>query len=157
VFNDLVAAIVTKRAHALAGLPSPGAAFGAPLMWGPHAVAPPAPALTGFEILVAAPRDVPGLSAVGTGWRERAADADYFASTARLVGGESWAMIRAHLGEVAECRAFTDRFWHGRVRGSEALFAAGEPMRERLAGRRGRLPVRAGRGGLPFVRTEDGG
>jgi hypothetical protein len=132
VFNDLVAAIVTERARALAGLPSPDAAFGAPLMWGPHSVAPPAAALTGFEILVAAPRDVPGLSAVGTGWRERAADAGYFASTARLAGGESSAMIRAHLGDTAECRAFTDRFWHGRVHGSEALFAAGEPMRAQL-------------------------
>jgi hypothetical protein len=132
VFNDLAAAIVTKRARALAGLSSPGAAFGPPMRWGRHSVASPAPALTGFEILVAAPRDVPGLSAVGTEWRERAADAGYFDSTARLVGGESWAMIRAHLGDAAECRAFTDRFWHGRVRGSEALFAAGEPMREQL-------------------------
>ena len=132
VFNDLIAAIVTERARILAGLGSPGAAFGAPLEWGPHSVAPPAPALTGFEILVAAPSPLPGLGEAGAGWRDRVAGSDYFASTARLADGESRAMIRAHLGDAAECRAFTDRFWHGRVHGSEALFSAGEPMRAAL-------------------------
>ena len=132
VLNDLVAAIVTERARVLAELPSPEAAFGAPLAWGSHSVAPPAPALTGFEILVSftEPGAVPGLGTIGPGWRERAAG--YFASTARLAGGDPWALIRAHLGDAAECRAFADRFWHGRVHGSEALFTAGEPIRSAL-------------------------
>jgi hypothetical protein len=136
VFNELVAAIVTERARAMAMLPSPAAAFGPPLTWGSHSVAPPAPALTGFEILVAAPSDslsdVPGLGALGAAWRDRAASAGYFAATARLAGGEPWAMTRAHLGDAASCRAFADRFWHGRVHGSEVLFSVGEPIRAGL-------------------------
>lgn len=132
VFSDLIASVVTERARVMADLSSPEAAFGTPVTWGAHSVAPPAPALTGFEILVAAPSDDAGLRAVGAGWRDRAAEAGYFASTARLAGGESWAMIRAHLGDAAGCRAFTDRFWHGRVHGSEVLFSAGESMRAAL-------------------------
>lgn len=132
VFNDLIAAIVTERARALSRLPSPEAAFGEPLAWESHSVSPPKAALTGFEVLLAFPGDdaPPGLGAVGSGWRERAGG--YFASTARLAGGEPWALIRAHLGDTAGCRAFTDRFWHGRVHGSEVLFSAGEPMRSAL-------------------------
>lgn len=132
VFNDLIAAIVTERARVLAGLESPDAAFGTPLRWGSHQVAPLSSALAGFEILVAAPADVPGLGEIGAGWREHVAESDYFAATARLADGDSGAMIRAHLGDPARCRAFAGRFWHGRLHGSDALFSTGDPMRETL-------------------------
>ncbi|MCL2584100.1 MAG: hypothetical protein FWE35_16775 [Streptosporangiales bacterium] len=132
VFHDLIAAIVTERALALSALPSPEAGFGEPLAWGSHSVSPPKASLTGFEIVAASPGpgEPSGLGDAGPRWRERASG--YFASTARLAGGDPWALIRARLDGAAECRAFTNRFWHGRIRGSEVLFVAGEPLRSAL-------------------------
>lgn len=140
VFSDIIAAVLAERARVLAALPSPAAAFGTALPWGSRAVAPPVAALTGFEILLASPgarvpglAGVPALAGVGDLWLDEAATADYFPSTARLAGGaESWAMIRAHLDGAESCRAFVDRFWHGTVRGADALFRAGISMREAL-------------------------
>jgi hypothetical protein len=129
VFSDLVAAIVVERARRLAELPSPGAAFGAAREWGSHAVRAPAPALTGFEIVLTAPDEEPGLADIGAAWRDRAAETDYFASTSRLADSDgTWALISARLGDRADRRAFVERFWHGTVRGTDVLFRAGESM-----------------------------
>jgi hypothetical protein len=133
VFGDLVAAIVTERARRIADLPDPGAAFGAPRAWGSHAVAAPAAALTGFEIVLAAPdTSAPtgyGLPPIGTRWRDPVARTDYFASTARLADGVgAWAMLTARLGDGPANRAFAERWWRGLVRGTDVLFPAGESM-----------------------------
>jgi hypothetical protein len=73
------------------------------------------------------------LPPVGTRWRDRAARADYFASTARLSDGVgAWAMLVARLGDRAANRAFAERWWHGTVRGTDVLFPAGESMASAL-------------------------
>jgi len=140
VFGDLVAAIVTERARRIADLPDPAAAFAPPLTWGVHTVAAPSAELAGFEIVLSAPgesaRDAPNpvarglvLPPIGAHWRDRAARADYFASTARLSDGVgAWAMLAARLGDGAANRAFAERWWHGAVRGTDVLFPAGESM-----------------------------
>jgi len=140
VLGDLVAAIVTERACRIADLPDPAAAFARPLTWGVHTVAAPSADLAGFEIVLSAPGDsAPGalgpvvpvlaLPPIGARWRDRAARADYFASTARLSDGVgAWAMLAARLGDPAANRAFAERWWHGAVRGTDVLFPAGESM-----------------------------
>jgi hypothetical protein len=144
VFGDLVAAIVTERARRIADLPGPAAAFEEPRTWGTHTVATPAPALTGFEIALAAPEasapTAHGLPPIGTRWRDAAGRIDYFASTARLADGVgAWAMLAARLGDGSANRAFAERWWNGAVRGTDVLFPAGESMADalrRLAGDR---------------------
>jgi hypothetical protein len=136
VFGDLVAAIVTERARRIADLTDPAAAFGEARVWGAHTVTGPAPALTGFEIVLSAPDATggparPGVSLppIGAGWRDRTARADYFASTARLADGVgAWAMLAARLGDQPTNRAFAERWWHGAIRGADVLFPAGESM-----------------------------
>jgi hypothetical protein len=140
VFGDLVAAIVTERARRIADLPDPAAAFAPPLTWGVHTVAAPSAELAGFEIVLSASGEsapgalgplAPGLALppIGAHWRDRAARADYFASTARLSDGVgAWAMLAARLGDSAANRAFAERWWHGTVRGTDVLFPAGESM-----------------------------
>jgi hypothetical protein len=131
VFSDLIAAIVTERARRLADLPSPGAAFGATVRWLGHTIAVPAPALTGFEIVLAAPDHGLRTADVGANWRDRVTETDYFDSTARLAGGAG-PLIMAELGDQTACRAFVERCWHGIVHGAEALFPAGESLRATL-------------------------
>lgn len=141
VFGDLVAAIVTDRARRIADLADPSAAFGEAYGWGPHTVTAPIPELAGFEIVLAAPEVVggparPGLALppIGAAWRNRAARADYFASTARLTDGVgAWAMLAARLGDRPANRAFAERWWHGAVRGTDVLFPVGESMAAALA------------------------
>jgi hypothetical protein len=126
---DLIAAIVVTRAERLAELASPAEAFdhAASDRWqsGPvrHAVTPLNPALAGLEIVVASSNngavenitaEIPGPGGIGAKWREAAARLDYFTATARLVHGDgAWAMIAARLGNAANRRAFTDKFWWG--------------------------------------------
>ena len=136
VFGDLVAAIVTERARRIADLADPAAAFGETRAWGPHTVSEPAPELAGFEVVLTAPAASDGLvrsglrlPPIGSVYRDRAARADYFASTARLAGGVgAWAMLAARLGDQAANRAFAERWWHGVIRGADVLFPAGESM-----------------------------
>ena len=79
------------------------------------------------------------LPPVGTRWRERAARADYFASTARLSDGVgAWAMLVARLGDRPANRAFAERWWQGAVRGTDVLFPAGESMGVALRQLKGR-------------------
>ncbi|HLH82540.1 MAG TPA: hypothetical protein VKV38_04705 [Trebonia sp.] len=131
VFSDLVAAVVVDRARRLADLPDTRAAFGGSHAWRGHTVRAPAAALTGSEIVLAWPDEVPGAGLAGAGarWRDRARQADYFASTAQLACGDgAWALLAAPLGDRAGVRGFTERFWHGTLHGAEALFSAGESM-----------------------------
>ena len=136
VFGDLVAAIVTERARRIADLADPAAAFGETRAWGAHTVSEPAPELAGFEVVLTAPAAGNGLVGSGLGlppigsvWRDRAARADYFASTARLADGVgAWAMLAARLGDQTANRAFAERWWHGVIRGTDVLFPAGESM-----------------------------
>ncbi len=83
----------------------------------------------------------PGLALppVGARWRDRAARADYFASTARLSDGiGAWAMLVARLGDRTVNRAFADRWWHGTVRGTDVLFPAGQSMAAAVAELKGK-------------------
>jgi len=133
VYGDLVAAVITERARRIADLPGPAAAFGEPRSFSTHRVSAPNPALTGFEIVLAAPESsaltAHGLPPIGARWREAAATIDYFASTARLADGVgAWAMLAARLGDAAANRAFAERWWRGAVRGTDVLFPAGESM-----------------------------
>ena len=83
----------------------------------------------------------PGLALppVGARWRDRAARADYFASTARLSDGiGAWAMLVARLGDRTVNRAFADRWWHGTVRGTDLLFPAGQSMAAAVAQLKGK-------------------
>ena len=141
VFGDLVAAVVIERARRIEDLAEPSAAFGEGRGWGAHTVTAPAPELAGFEIVLATPetagvlaRPGLGLPPIGAAWRDRAASADYFASTARLADGVgAWAMLAARLGDRPTNRAFAERWWHGAFRGTDVLFPAGEPMAAALA------------------------
>jgi hypothetical protein len=100
VFSDLVAAIVVERGRRLAQLPSPAAAFGRARSWGSHAVSAPVRALTGFEVVLAAPGEDTRLADIGERWRDAAAETDYFPATARLTDSDgSWALITARLGD----------------------------------------------------------
>jgi hypothetical protein len=133
VFGDMVAAIITERARRIAELPSSAAAFGESRAWSTHRVAAPNPALTGLEIVLAAPEPsaltAHGLPPIGAGWREAATAIDYFASTARLSDGVgAWAMLAARLGDGVANRAFAERWWRGAIRGTDVLFPAGESM-----------------------------
>jgi hypothetical protein len=135
VLGDLVAAIITERARRIADLPDPAAAFGEARAWGAHTVTELAPELAGFEVVLTAPEadglPRPGLvlPPIGARWRDRAARADYFASTARLADGVgAWAMLAARLGDRPANQAFAERWWHGSVRNADVLFPAGESM-----------------------------
>ncbi|HXT90470.1 MAG TPA: AAA domain-containing protein, partial [Trebonia sp.] len=129
LLRDLIAAIVVTRAEHIAELSSPGEAFeaGTADRWQSggvrHAVTPLSPSLTGWEIVVASSNngavenvtaEIPGPDGIGAQWREAAARLDYFTGTARLVHGDgAWAMIAARLGNAANRRTFTERFWWG--------------------------------------------
>ena len=141
VLGDLVAAIVTERARRIADLADPAAAFGDAHTWGACTVTALAPDLGGFEIVLTAPaitdglaRPALGLPPIGAEWRDRAARADYFASTARLADGVgAWAMLATRLGDRSANHAFAERWWHGAGGGADVLFPAGEPMAAALA------------------------
>lgn len=129
MLRDLVAAIVVARADQLAKLPSPAAAFDGSktYQWQPgrevHRITPLKQRVTGMEIVVASSNngavenvttEIPGSDGIGSQWRAAAGQLDYFAATAQLVHGEgAWAMIAAKLGNSANRRAFTERFWWG--------------------------------------------
>jgi hypothetical protein len=129
LLRDLIAAIVVVRAERLAELPRAADAF-APSTGerqqrgrGRPAVTPLNAALTGLEIVVASASngavenvtaEIPGPAGIGAQWREAAARLDYFTATARLVHGDgAWAMVAARLGNAANRRTFTERFWWG--------------------------------------------
>jgi hypothetical protein len=129
LLRDLIAAIIVARAERLAELPRAADAFDPAA--GEHqrrgrgrpAVTPLNRALTGLEIVVASASngavenvtaEIPGPAGIGGQWREAAARLDYVTAAARLVHGDgAWAMVAARLGNAANRRAFTERFWWG--------------------------------------------
>jgi hypothetical protein len=129
LLRDLIAAVVVTRAERLADLASPADAFVPEARYrrppgdARPAVTPLNPSLTGAEIVVASSANgavenvtakIPGPDGIGARWRESAARVDYFTATARLVHGDgAWALIVARLGNPADRRAFTERFWWG--------------------------------------------
>jgi hypothetical protein len=156
LLRDLIAAIVVTRAERLAELPSAADAFrpGAQERWQPgrarHAVTPLNPALAGLEIVVASSNNgavenvtaqIPGPAGIDAQWRDAAARLDYFTATARLVHGDgAWAMIAARLGNAANRRAFTDKFWWGTPRRQDGCMV---DLLGRLAGRPASAPPAA--------------
>jgi len=80
------------------------------------------------ELRPVPPAPAPALPPLGARWRDRAAQVDYFPATARLAGDDGWAMLGARLGDRAANAGFTDRFWQGTARGTDALFHSGESM-----------------------------
>jgi hypothetical protein len=156
LLRDLIAAIVVTRAERLAELASPAEAFD----HGPrdrrqsgsvrHAVAPPHPAITGLEIVVASSNngavenvtaEIPGRGGIGAEWQEAAARLDYFTATARLVHGDgAWAMVAARLGNAANRRAFTETFWWGAPGRQEGCMV---DLLGRMAGQAGRAADQA--------------
>jgi hypothetical protein len=126
LLRDLITAIVVQRASVLAGLPSPKSAFsGVQHCWTApdgrrRVVTELRPELTGFEIVVASSnnnavenitKELPGLGAIGAGWK---AEAAYFAEQATAFLGEpAWGMVAAPLGNADKRREFIKRFWWG--------------------------------------------
>nr|AMK59640.1 hypothetical protein [uncultured bacterium UPO78] len=124
LLRDIVAAVVTTRADALARLGTPSAAFtsrgevqdaGSSLKyWHLH------DSLLGHEIVVASSnngaienvtKELPQLDKVDASWL---ADYDYFAGLSGLVSDQpSWGLISAALGKKANRKRFIDRFWFG--------------------------------------------
>ncbi|GAB3668394.1 AAA domain-containing protein [Actinocorallia lasiicapitis] len=125
MLRDLIAAIIVDRAHALAALPSPAAAFTGTVTYKTHDNWPRkvhrlAPALTGFEIVVASSNnkavenitaELPAEAAIGAEWREASHFRDV--ATALLDGAPAWGTIAAPLGNASKRKQFRERFWWG--------------------------------------------
>ncbi|PJI93559.1 AAA domain-containing protein [Luteimicrobium subarcticum] len=122
MLRDLVAAVVTERASALAELPTPTAGFETSTTgWrtSTRAVkfAALAPRLTGFEMLVASQnngavenvtRELPATSARHARW----ANFDYFGREAtRVLGEPAWGLVAATLGRKSKRDEVVKRLW----------------------------------------------
>ncbi|MFF7593088.1 AAA domain-containing protein [Kitasatospora purpeofusca] len=144
MLRDLVAALVVERAAVMATLDRPGQAFTG-RAWqgldrqGRHRryVARLDPRLTGFEILVTSSNngavenitaELPGLDALGEHWH---GGPDHFSdlASALLGGAPAWGLVAAVLGNKANRKEFSERFWWGRLPKEEddARTAAGLP------------------------------
>jgi hypothetical protein len=168
LLRDLIAAIIVARAERLAELASPAEAFDrgtrGHVQSGHmrHAVTPLNPALTGLEIVVASSNngavenvtaEIPGPEGIGAQWREAAARLDYFTATARLVHGDgAWAMIAARLGNAANRRAFTEKFWWGAPGRQDGCMV---DLLGRLAGRSEDQPATWNTARDEFLRTRE--
>lgn len=114
LLRDLIAAIITRRAKALAALKEPGDAF----TWS-DPVWRVKPELTGFEIVVASSSnaavenvttELPALTAIGARWQ---GEADYFsAQAAAYTGAPAWGAVAAPLGKAENWARFRERFWY---------------------------------------------
>jgi hypothetical protein len=124
LLRDLIAAVVVARADRLVALPCPDAAFTDTLWWNVDGRCQPvralAPALTGFEMVIASEnngavenvsRQIPAATAIDESWHDRA---DYFADhAARLLGEPAWGLISAALGNMVNRQRFVKQFWFG--------------------------------------------
>lgn len=137
LLRDIVAAVVTARADALAKLGTPSAAFtsrgevqdaGSGLKyWLLH------DSLLGHEIVVASSnngaienvtKELPQVDKVDASWL---ADYDYFAGLSGLIADQpSWGLISAALGKKANRKKFIDRFWFGQESNSSKVDVADE-------------------------------
>ena len=113
--RDLIAAIIVRRAEALAALADPMDGFTARHTWTTsdgdrHSVWQPRADLTGFEIVLASSsnaaaeivtRDLSARNAIADEWQDQA---EYFrAQAAELLGEPAWGMVAASLGGAEKC------------------------------------------------------
>ncbi|HEY1705840.1 MAG TPA: AAA domain-containing protein [Trebonia sp.] len=113
LLRDLIAAIITARAAALAGLKEPGDAFAKDgSVWRPNSE------LTGFEIVVASSNnaavenvttELPTLNAIGDEWHGLA---NYLGEQAvAYLGPDAWGTIAVPLGKFENRLRFRDKLW----------------------------------------------
>lgn len=122
MLRDVIAAVIVRRAMALASLDSPRQAF-TPVResWQTgkytHTITTPNPAITGFEMVVASStngavenvtKEIPGPKGIDDDWLAAAASVDYFSTTA---GKDNWAMVAARLGNRENRNTFARDFW----------------------------------------------
>ncbi|EFF74819.1 hypothetical protein HMPREF0004_3867 [Achromobacter piechaudii ATCC 43553] len=126
LLRDLIAAVVTRRADALAELPRASDAF---LKNGRESASDGAKqqschalssALFGFEIVIAPSNngavenvtlELPQRDKIDESWLP---DADYFGELGALVSGKpAWGLVSAALGSKTRRKTFVDRYFHG--------------------------------------------
>jgi hypothetical protein len=127
MLRDVIAALVTQRACALAELRSPQRAFGASHTWRgekySRTVRELTPRLAGYAMVVASANngavqnitdEIPALNAIAEEWREEAA---YLPDQATLMlnGAPAWGAIAARLGKAKNRNAFAQSFWWGKL------------------------------------------
>ncbi|MGW4056789.1 DEAD/DEAH box helicase [Amycolatopsis sp. NPDC004747] len=128
LLRDVIAAVLVRRAHALAELSAPAEAFSGELERVEiterysATVRSVSPAVTGAEILVATSgnkaaanvtAEIPGVAAVG-GAEEAAGAVDYFRGLAtHVLDKPAWGLLAATLGNRRNCGQFANRFWWG--------------------------------------------
>ncbi|MFJ8309469.1 MULTISPECIES: DEAD/DEAH box helicase [unclassified Streptomyces] len=128
MLRDVIAALVTQRACALAELSSPQQAFGKSHSWRSEqysrTVRELKPQLAGYEMVVASANngavqnitdEIPSLGAIAEQWRDEAA---YLPEQASLMlnGAEAWGAVAARLGNRKNRGEFTESFWWGNRR-----------------------------------------
>jgi AAA domain len=138
MLRDVIAAVIVRRAAALASLDSPSLAFTAiretwqTATWS-HTITTPSPALTGFEMVVASSNngavenvtnEIPGPDGIDDQWRAAAGAVDYFGTTA---GAGNWAMIAARLGNRTNRNDFARSFWFSDQTSMLAILKAAPP------------------------------
>ncbi|MFH9424395.1 DEAD/DEAH box helicase [Streptomyces sp. NPDC017529] len=128
MLRDVIAALITQRACALAELRSPREAFGKSHSWRSaqysRTVRELKPQLAGYEMVVASANngavqnitdEIPSLGAIASQWRD---EADYLSEQASLMlgGADAWGAVAARLGNRKNRSEFTESFWWGNVR-----------------------------------------
>lgn len=156
MLRDVIAALVTRRACALAELRSPQEAFGAAHSWRSaqysRTVRELKPQLAGHEMVVASANngavqnitdEIPSLGAVAAQWRD---EAGYLSEQASLTlgGAEAWGAVAARLGNRKNRGEFVESFWWGQLR---ERTARGGTRRTRTD--RGLWHILSGRGEQP--------
>ena len=124
LLRDIIAALVTKRAQALAELPNPKVGFKGNYNWKTgtmqRRINVLIESLRGFEMVVTSANngavenvtlELPTANSVDSSWGNEAIYFKEFAS--QLVGSEAWGLIAARLGNKANRRDFLSRFWFG--------------------------------------------
>lgn len=132
MLRDVIAALVTSRACALAELASPRAAFGKAYTWRSErytrTVRRLKAELTGYEMVVASANngavenitdEIPARAAIAEQWHDEAA---YLSGPARLMlgGAPAWGAVAARLGNRRNRNDFTRSFWWGNPRRGSA-------------------------------------
>lgn len=149
LLRDIVAAVVTNRADALARLATSSDAFldkGTVVdadknrgYWPLH------PDLLGHEIVVASSNngaienvtlELPQIDKVDASWLD---EYDLYADIASVVSGQpAWGLISAALGSKGRRSVFVDAFWSGVSRRKAAVDAGAAEQRQQAAGAEGR-------------------
>jgi AAA domain len=138
MLRHVIAAVIVRRAMALASLDSSSQAFTSirepwQTATRSHTITAPRPALTGFEMVVASSNngavenvtnEIPGPKGIDDQWRAAAASVDYFSKT---VGQDNWAMVAARLGNRANRNAFAQDFWFSSEASMRVLLSSAPP------------------------------